>query len=144
MASQGVWILIPLILVLIFGVEKSLSEEIKIDKECHNNDFSENPECYDKFRPQSVNVFSVIDSSIGIIKDPNTGLTIIDLGTFYGIGGNGTIPDEIRIFRDSHLWKTLYKETGIAPSTSHSEWQIPQTVFYNELPGNPVRHQRHD
>ena len=112
-------ILISLILVVILGVEKSFSEEFQIDK----------------FTPQSVNVFSVIDSSIGIIKDPSTGLTIIDLGTFYGIGGNGTVPDEIRIFRDSHLWKTLYKETGIAPSTSHSEWQIPQTVFYNELPG---------
>jgi hypothetical protein len=112
-------LLIPLILVVILGVEKSFSEEFQIDK----------------FSSQSVSVFSVVDSSIGIIKDPKTGITIVDLGTFYGIGGNGTVPDEIKIFRDTHLWKTLYKETGIAPSTSHSEWQIPQTVFYNELPG---------
>ncbi|HSG83652.1 MAG TPA: hypothetical protein VLA08_03745, partial [Nitrosopumilus sp.] len=36
---------------------------------------------------------------------------------------------------DEILWKTTTKETGIAPSTSHSEWQIPQTFFFNELPG---------
>lgn len=128
-------ILISLILVVILGVEKSFSDEFQIDQECLNNEFAESLECRDKFTSQSVNVFSVVDSSIGIIKDPKTGLTVVDLGTFYGIAGNGTVPDEIRIFRDSHLWKTLYKETGIAPSTSHSEWQIPQTVFYNELPG---------
>ncbi|QLH06235.1 hypothetical protein C5F50_03445 [Nitrosopumilus ureiphilus] len=89
----------------------------------------------EKFRTQSVDVFSVVDSSIGIIKDPNTKLTIVDLGSFYGIGGNGTIPDKIKFFRDNHLWTTINKETRISPSTSHSEWQIPQTFFFNELPG---------
>ena len=89
----------------------------------------------EKFRTQSVDVFSVVDSSIGIIKDPDTKLTIVDLGSFYGIGGNGTIPDKIKFFRDNNLWRTIDKETGISPSTSHSEWQIPQTFFFNELPG---------
>ena len=89
----------------------------------------------EKFRTQSVDVFSVVDSSIGIFKDPDTKLTIVDLGSFYGIGGNGTIPDEIKFFRDNNLWRTIDKETGISPSTSHSEWQIPQTFFFNELPG---------
>jgi hypothetical protein len=89
----------------------------------------------DNFRPQSMNVFSVVDSSVGIFEDPKTKLTIVDLGSFYGIGGNGTIPDTINVYRDDVLWKTTTKETGIAPSTSHSEWQIPQTFFFNELPG---------
>ena len=80
-------------------------------------------------------LFSVVDSSVGIFEDPNTEMTIVDLGTFYGIGGNGTIPDTIKVYRDDILWKTTTKETGIAPSTSHSEWQIPQTFFFNELPG---------
>jgi hypothetical protein len=57
------------------------------------------------------------------------------LGSFYGIAGNGTIPDRIEILRDSRLLSIISKETGIAPSTSHSEWQIPQTFFFNELPG---------
>ena len=80
-------------------------------------------------------IFSVVDSSVGIFKDSKTKLTIVGLGTFYGIGGNGTIPDTIKVYRDNILWKTTTKETGIAPSTSHSEWQIPQTFFFNELPG---------
>lgn len=91
--------------------------------------------CDETFRIQSVNLFSVVDSSVGIFEDPITKLTIVDLGTFYGLGGNGTIPDEIKVYRDNVLWKTTTKETGIAPSTSHSEWQLPQTFFFNELPG---------
>ena len=86
--------------------------------------------CDEEFRPQSVEVFSVVDSSVGIIEDTETKLTTIDLGTFYGIAGNGTIPDTIKVYRDNILWKTTTKETGIAPSTSHSEWQIPQTFFF--------------
>ena len=80
-------------------------------------------------------VFSVVDSSVGIFEDPDSKLLVVDLGTFYGIGGNGTIPDTINVYRDNILWKTTTKETGIAPSTSHSEWQLPQTFFFNELPG---------
>ena len=90
--------------------------------------------CNEEFRTQS-EVFSVVDSSVGIIEDIETKLTVVDLGTFYGIAGNGTIPDTIKVYRDNILWKTTTKETGIAPSTSHSEWQIPQTFFFNELPG---------
>ncbi len=105
----------------------------KIIKENHEA-VIKNLECNEAFRIQSVNVFSVVDSSVGIIEDPETKLTIVDLGTFYGIAGNGTIPDEIKVYRDNILWKTTTKETGIAPSTSHSEWQIPQTFFFNELP----------
>ena len=107
---------------------------IKIIKENHE-DITKNLVCNEEFRTQSVKLFSVVDSSIGIIEDPNAELPIVDLGTFYGIAGNGTIPDTIKVYRDNILWKTTTKETGIAPSTSHSEWQIPQTFFYNELPG---------
>ena len=107
---------------------------IKIIKENHE-DMMKNLACDEEFRTQSVEVFSVVDSSIGIIKDPETGLTVVDLGTFYGMAGNGTIPDTIKVYRDNILWKTTTKETGIAPSTSHSEWQLPQTFFFNELPG---------
>ena len=107
---------------------------IKIIKENHE-DITKNLVCNEEFRIQSVKLFSVVDSSIGIIEDPNTELSIVDLGTFYGIAGNGTTPDTIKVYRDNILWKTTTKETGIAPSTSHSEWQIPQTFFYNELPG---------
>lgn len=107
---------------------------IKIIKENHE-DIIKNLECDEEFRSQSVNVFSVMDSSVGIIEDPKTKLTLVDLGTFYGIAGNGTIPDEIKVHRNNILWKATTKETGIAPSTSHSEWQLPQTFFFNELPG---------
>jgi len=106
----------------------------KIVKENHE-DIIKSLVCDEEFRTQSIDVFSVVDSSIGIIEDPETKLTLVDLGTFYGIGGNGTIPDEIKVYRDNILWKTTTKETGIAPSTSHSEWQLPQTFFFNELPG---------
>ena len=107
---------------------------IKIVKENHK-DIIKNLSCDEEFRTQSIWVFSVVDSSVGIIEDPNTKLTIVDLGTFYGIAGNGTIPDDIKVYRDNILWKSTTKETGIAPSTSHSEWQLPQTFFFNELPG---------
>ena len=117
------------------GIEKSIANEISVNEDCVNSEIKENISCNEEFRPQSVKLFSVVDSSVGIFEDPDTRLTIVDLGSFYGIGGNGTIPDKIEIFRDSILWKTIEKETGIAPSTSHSEWQIPQTVFFNELPG---------
>ena len=106
----------------------------KITKEQHD-DLIQPLSCNEVFRPQTVEIFSVADSSVGIIEDPETQLTIVDLGSFYGVAGNGTIPDKIEILRDGNLWKTLTKETGISPSTSHSEWQIPQTAFYNELPG---------
>lgn len=107
---------------------------MKITKENHE-DIIKNLVCNEEFRSQSMDVFSVVDSSIGIIEDPETKLTLVDLGTFYGIAGNGTIPDKIKVYRDNTLWKTTTKETGIAPSTSHSEWQLPQTFFFNELPG---------
>ena len=107
---------------------------MKITKEDHE-DIIKNLACNEEFRAQSVEVFSVVDSSIGIIEDHETGLTVVDLGTFYGIAGNGTIPDEIEVYRDNILWKSTTKDTGIAPSTSHSEWQLPQTFFFNELPG---------
>ena len=116
------------------GIEESNAQDSTINDDCINVD-TKNPICDEKFRPQSVKVFSVIDSSVGIIEDPETKLTIVDIGTFYGIGGNRTIPDTIEVYRDDTLWKTTTKETGIAPSTSHSEWQIPQTFFFNELPG---------
>ena len=106
----------------------------KIEHENHE-DIVKNLVCDEEFRTQSVEVFSVVDSSVGIIEDTETKLTTVDLGTFYGIAGNGTIPDTIKVYRDNILWKTTTKETGIAPSTSHSEWQIPQTFFFNELPG---------
>ena len=115
--------------IIIMGIEQTFAQE------CTDMNITKNIVCNEKFRDQSVKIFSVIDSSIGIISDPKTQLPLVDLGTFYGIGGNGTIPDKIEVFRDNVLWKTTTKETGIAPSTSHSEWQIPQTFFYNELPG---------
>ena len=130
-----IWTIIPLILFALIGIENSIAKEISAKEECINIDNVEDLTCNENFRPQSMKVFSVVDSTVGIFEDPRTKLTVVDLGSFYGIGGNGTIPDEIKIFRDNNLWKTLYKETGIAPSTSHSEWQIPQTVFFNELPG---------
>ena len=130
-----IWIIIPLVLFTMIGIEKSIASEISVNEDCVNAEIKENVSCNEEFRPQSMRVFSVVESSVGIFEDPDTKLTIVDLGSFYGIGGNGTIPDKIEIFRDGSLWKTIEKDTGIAPSTSHSEWQIPQTVFFNELPG---------
>ena len=120
---------------VIIGIEKSFAEDLPINDECIDMNSTKNLKCDENFRTQSMKIFSVVDSSVGIFEDPDTKLTIIDLGTFYGIGGNGTIPDTIKVYRDNILWKTTTKETGIAPSTSHSEWQIPQTFFFNELPG---------
>ena len=117
------------------GIDKSIAEEVTTNEDCVNAHSSEKLMCNEAFRPQSMKVFSVVDSSVGVFEDPDTKLTIVDLGTFYGIGGNGTIPDEIKVYRDNILWKATTKETGIAPSTSHSEWQLPQTFFFNELPG---------
>jgi len=117
------------------SIDKSIAEEVSTNEDCINTYSSEKLLCNEEFRPQSMKVFSVVDSSVGVFEDPDTKLTIVDLGTFYGIGGNGTIPDEIKVYRDNVLWKTTTKETGIAPSTSHSEWQLPQTFFFNELPG---------
>ena len=131
-----IWIIFPLILLLTIPTEKSFAEDHPLtSEECINMNNTKNTVCDESFRPQSVSVFSVVDSSVGIFDDPDTKLPVIDLGTFYGIGGNGTIPDIIKVYRDNVLWKTTTKETGIAPSTSHSEWQLPQTFFFNELPG---------
>ena len=130
-----IWTIIPLVLLLMVGVEKTFAEDTLTHNDCTDIDDAQNIECDDIFRAQSVEVFSVVDSSVGIFEDPKTNLTVVDLGTFYGIGGNGTIPDTINVYRDNVLWKTTTKETGIAPSTSHSEWQLPQTFFFNELPG---------
>ena len=127
--------LIPLIFFVTIDVENSFSEDSPIHEECINMNNTKNIVCNESFRPQSVSVFSVVDSSVGIFEDPDSKLLVVDLGTFYGIGGNGTIPDTINVYRDNILWKTTTKETGIAPSTSHSEWQLPQTFFFNELPG---------
>jgi len=129
------WTIIPLILFVTIGIEKSFAEDLQINEECININNTKNLECGEKFRIQSVKIFSVVDSSVGVFEDPDTKLTIVDLGTFYGLGGNGKIPDTIKVYRDNILWKTTTKETGITPSTSHSEWQLPQTFFYNELPG---------
>lgn len=128
-------ILFVLILFGTMDIEKSFSDSLQINEDCKKTNNTKNLHCVEDFRTQSMKVFRVVDSSIGIFKDPNTKLTIVDLGTFYGIGGNGTIPDTIEVYRDNVLWKSTTKETGIAPSTSHSEWQIPQTFFFNELPG---------
>ena len=125
----------PLIFFISFNVENSFSEDSSIHEECINVNNTKNIVCNESFRPQSVSVFSVVDSSVGIFEDPETKLSIVDIGTFYGIGGNGTIPDIIKVYKDNVLWKTTTKETGITPSTSHSEWQLPQTFFFNELPG---------
>ena len=118
-------------------VRINFSDQTVMAKIEHKNheDIVKSLVCDEEFRTQSVEVFSVVDSSVGIIEDTETKLTTVDLGTFYGIAGNGTIPDTIKVYRDNILWKTTTKETGIAPSTSHSEWQIPQTFFFNELPG---------
>lgn len=121
--------------MMIVGISESSAKTLQENEECINMNITKNIVCDDVFRVQSVKIFSVMDSSIGIITDPNTKLPLVDLGTFYGIGGNGTIPDKIEVYRDNHIWKITTKETGIAPSTSHSEWQIPQTFFFNELPG---------
>ncbi|NND86769.1 MAG: hypothetical protein HKM23_05530, partial [Nitrosopumilus sp.] len=107
-------------LFLFIGIEKSFSEEVDTELDCDNLNNTKNFECTRNFRVQSMSVFSVVDSSVGIFEDPKTKLTIVDLGSFYGIGGNGTIPDTIKVFKDDVLWKTTTKETGIAPSTSHS------------------------
>lgn len=132
---KTIWMMLSLILPLIIGFGNSFADGLTINEECVNMNNSKNLTCDKKFRPQSMQVFSVVDSSIGIFEDPETKLTIVDLGSFYGIAGNGTIPDTIKVYRDNIIWKTTTKETGIAPSTSHSEWQIPQTFFFNELPG---------
>lgn len=126
--------MISSILSVITYTEESFAN-ITTNQECVNMNTTKNILCDEKFRTQSMNIFSVVDTSTGIFEDPNTKLTVVDLGTFYGIAGNGTIPDTIQVYRDDILWKTTTKETGIAPSTSHSEWQIPQTFFFNELPG---------
>ena len=123
------------ILFFVIDIEKSFGDGSQINEECINMNNFKSIVCDENFRNQSMKLFSVVDSSVGIFEDPNTKMTIVDLGTFYGIGGNGTIPDTIKVYRDNILWKTTTKETGIAPSTSHSEWQIPQTFFFNELPG---------
>ncbi|KEQ56309.1 hypothetical protein SCCGRSA3_01887 [Marine Group I thaumarchaeote SCGC RSA3] len=130
-----IWIILPLIFLLTINAEKSFADDLPTHDECVNMNNTKNILCDETFRPQSVSIFSVVDSSVGIFEDPDTKLPVVDLGTFYGIGGNGTIPDVINVYRDSVLWKTTTKETGIAPSTSHSEWQLPQTFFFNELPG---------
>lgn len=127
--------MIFVILLLTINIEKSFAEDHFISEECIDMNNTQNISCDEAFRPQSVSVFSVVDSSVGIFEDPDTKLSVVDLGSFYGIGGNGTIPDTIKVYRDDTLWKTTTKETGIAPSTSHSEWQLPQTFFFNELPG---------
>jgi len=121
--------------MIMIGISESSVKALPINEECMNVNITKNIICDETFRTQSMKLFSVMDSSIGIITDPSTELPLVDLGTMYGIGGNGTIPDTIKVYRDNILWKTTTKETGIAPSTSHSEWQIPQTFFYNELPG---------
>lgn len=128
-------LIITLILFAVIDGEKSFADDLQLSEECVNMNNSKNIICDETFRTQSVSVFSTVDSSVGIFEDPNTKLTFVDLGSFYGIGGNGTIPDTIEVYRDNILWKTTTKETGIAPSTSHSEWQLPQTFFFNELPG---------
>lgn len=130
-----IWAMIPLLLFAIMDIEKSSAEDSQMHDECINANNTKNLTCDEKFRVQSVNIFSVVDSSVGIIEDPDTKLTLVDLGTMYGMGGNGTIPDTIKVYRDDIIWKTTTKDTGIAPSTSHSEWQLPQTFFFNELPG---------
>lgn len=130
-----IWAMIPLLLFAIMDIEKSFAEDSQMHDECINANNTKNLTCDEKFRVQSVNIFSVVDSSVGIIEDPDTKLTLVDLGTMYGMGGNGTIPDTIQVYRDDIIWKTTTKDTGIAPSTSHSEWQLPQTFFFNELPG---------
>ena len=70
------------------GIEKSIANEISVNEDCHA-EIKENVSCNEEFRPQSMKVFSVVDSSVGIFEDPDTKLTIVDLGSFYGIGGNG-------------------------------------------------------
>lgn len=127
--------MILLVLIIMVNIENSSADSVSIDEDCITGNGTENVTCTEKFGKQSLSVFSVVDSSVGIFEDPETKLTVVDLGTFYGIGGNGTIPDVIQVYRDDVIWKTTTKETGIAPSTSHSEWQIPQTFFFNELPG---------
>jgi hypothetical protein len=130
-----IWIIIPLFFSLIVPLEKSFSENLSTHEECISLNNTQNLTCDENFKSQSLKIFSVVDSSVGIFEDPDTKLTVVDLGSFYGIGGNGTIPDTIKVYRDNIIWKTTTKETGIAPSTSHSEWQLPQTFFFNELPG---------
>ena len=104
-------------------VKINFSDQMAVIKIIHEDheDIVKSLVCKEEFRTQSVEVFSVVDSSVGIFKDPETKLTTVDLGTFYGIAGNGTIPDTIKVYRDNIIWKTTTKETGIAPSTSHSE-----------------------
>ena len=46
---------------------------MKIIKESHEH-IIKNLECDEEFRAQSVNVFSVMDSSVGIVEDPETKL----------------------------------------------------------------------
>lgn len=131
---KTIWMIVFTLFIMI-GVEKSFAEDSQVHEKCVDMNATKNIPCDENFRTQSMKIFSVVDSSVGIFEDPDTGLTIVDLGSFYGVGGNGTIPDTIKVYRDDILWKTTTKETGIAPSTSHSEWQIPQTFFFNELPG---------
>jgi len=104
---------------------------VKLNMEEHE-EIIKNLVCVEEFRSQSMKVFSAMDSSLGLTTDPETGLHVIDTGSLFGVGGNGTIPDEIKIFKDGYLWRTIYKETSISPSTSHSEWQISQS-FWNFL-----------
>ena len=129
-----IWMVL-LVSIIMINIENSSADSFSVNEDCVTGNGTENVTCTEKFRKQSMSVFSVVDSSVGIFEDPETKITVVDLGTFYGIGGNGTIPDVIQVYRDDVIWKTTTKETGIAPSTSHSEWQIPQTFFFNELPG---------
>lgn len=128
-----VWIILSFFFV-IFTFDNVYADHFSYE-DCSFMNNSQNIMCDEKFRHQSMKVFSVVDSSVGIFEDLETKLTVVDLGSFYGIAGNGTIPDTIKVYRDNILWKTTTKDTGIALSTSHSEWQIPQTFFFNELPG---------
>ena len=81
-----IWIIIPLLLFVIINVENSFSEVLPKNEECINMNNTKNIVCDENFRTQSMKVFSVVDSSVGIFEDPITKLTIVDLGSFYGIG----------------------------------------------------------
>ncbi len=51
-----IWIIIPLILFVIIGIEKSFAEDLPINDECININSTKNLECDENFRIQSMKI----------------------------------------------------------------------------------------
>jgi len=89
------------------------------------NDLRITLSCIEEFRTQSMNIFSLADSHIGIFEELD--MTIIDLGTIFGIAGSGTIPDRIDVY--SKQVNVSIPRESVSPSSTHGDWQIGQDYF---------------